>query len=81
MQQVQSNMLLNDPLLQSDATAASDSLILSSGADTQTQAAVTAAGATDPTANWAQILKQDPSLAGVLVKSQLDEGLITMLGQ
>lgn len=117
LQQVQSNLMLNDPLLQSDTTDTSNtidnsllqSLISShqiptttkntvgtadttassqtsanasnSMANSQTQAPAGSAGSTESNANWAQLLKQNPSLASVLVQSQTDQGLIKMVGQ
>ncbi len=112
LQQVESNMLLNDPMFQSDATSANntsnDSFLQSlmtvpqlpsaitgapgaqnpaasanSGsavATTQTQTPATTAGSTDLTANWAQLLKQDPALANVLVQSAMEQGALSMLG-
>lgn len=110
LQQVQSSMLQNDPLFQSDTIGTiSDSLMQSlvslpqiptvatnavdapnaaaspnggnAAASTQTQVPTTAAGSTDLTANWAQLLKQDPALASVLVQSQMEQGMLSMLGQ
>ncbi len=96
LQQVQSNLLLSDPLLQSTTTAtagtASDTLLQSlmslpqtptsatPAAGAQGTAATTATGSSQSNANLAQILQQNPALAGVLVESQMDQGMLSMLG-
>jgi len=115
LQQVQSSMLLNDPLLQQDSTdmngtnsnsllqslmslpqisststkaagtsnAATSSQVTANGDTTagNTQASATAAtSSTDLNANWAQLLKQNPALASVLMESQMEQGVLSMLG-
>ena len=112
LQQIQSSMMLNDPLLQSDTStsgnALGDSLLQSLASLEQTsaatansvapatpapqansasaadnaasQAAASAPAATDPNANWAKLLKQNPALASVLAESQTNQGLISLLG-
>ena len=112
LQQMQSSMLLNDPLLQPDATDTANpisnsllgsltsfpqipaSAVGTAGAtqpspgatngtgkpsSTQTPSTAGANGTADPNANWAQLLKNDPALANVLVQSQLEQGVISML--
>ena len=100
LQQVQSNMMLNDPLLQSDATATGAPLLQSNFAATNNatgnsllqnltsspQVTSSPTQTTQPVAstannlNLAQLLTKDPSLAGALVESQIDQGAIAMLG-
>ena len=114
LQQMQNNMLLNDPLLQSDTSATNgtmnDPLLQSpmalpqlpvpaapavgagsgaalpagsapNGGTATANAQTQAAAATAPGANWAQLLQQDPSLAATFVETQIDQGVISMLGQ
>lgn len=114
LQQMQNNMLLNDPLLQSDTTATNgtmnDPLMQSlmslpqlpvpaanapgsgngaapptgsapNGGATATNAQTRLGAATGLSANWAQLLQQDPSLAATFVETQIDQGVISMLGQ
>jgi hypothetical protein len=116
LQQIQSNMLLNDPLLQPDATdpngtvnnslfqslmsspqiptmaanavgalnaAGTTQVPINAGSaavNMQSPVPATVAGATDPNVNWAQLLKQDPSFASVLVQSEMEQGVLSMLG-
>jgi hypothetical protein len=72
--------LLQDLLSSSQQDAAAASSQNDSAAGGSAAAASTAAtGSTDPNANWAQLLMQDPSLAPVLVQSLIDQGIISNL--
>ncbi|HUY03973.1 MAG TPA: hypothetical protein VMV33_11865 [Rhodocyclaceae bacterium] len=80
LNQVQSAMPFNDPLLQSqspDTSDANNSLFADLIAPGQAAGASTSAGSTN--ADWAQVLQQDPSQAAALVQSQLDQGILNML--
>ena len=112
LQQVQSSMMLNDPLLQSDVTDPtnpfSNSLLggltslpqmftspggtssttlptsvptSGNGATSNTQA-LTSTGATaaaDPSTTLEQLFKKDPALANVLVQTQLEQSVISLM--
>lgn len=90
-QQLHSNTLLNDRLLQSDAAGASagngDPLLQSllpaiqtpAAANAQTQASA-AAGTNGTNPNWAQLIAQDSSLANEFVESQAQQGVLSILG-
>jgi hypothetical protein len=93
LQQVQSNMMLNDPLLQPDTTGTSsgDSFLQSlltlpqstagnSANPAAAQALGAATGTTNLNADWSQLLKQNPALASTLVQSEMAQNVISMLG-
>ena len=100
IQSIQSGMMLNDPLLQTDATGTSDtnsssllqSLLASSqtstsGSNTSTTSSTDAlsqtlatTSTTDP-ATLAALFKKDPSLVNVYVQSQMNQGVLSMLGE
>ena len=100
LQQVQSSMMLNDPLLQqlgaTDTTNStnSDSLLQSllsmsqppaspavvNGATSSVNSGTATTAQTDVNANWSQILQQDPAMASVLVQSQMEQSMLSMLG-
>ncbi len=114
LQQIQNSMMLNDPLLQSDTTSASDpmnssllqslmpssqsSLATANAMSTATAALSTlqsttngsgtagnaqsqvAASTTGSNTNWVQLIQQDPALASAMIQSQMDQGVLSMLG-
>lgn len=106
MQRIQSNMMLNDPLLQSDSSASdgsgNNSLLqqvlggkttsASSNGNSLLQALTGGSAATGTQASQgtgtsalsatqlAQLIQNNPSLAGSLVQSQANQGLLSLLG-
>ena len=80
--QVQSAMMLNDPLLQSAGASVADPSNTMSGAiDASTTGAVanTGSSASDASnASLAQTFKNDPALVSVYVQTQLSQGVLGM---
>jgi len=68
--------LMSLPQIPTTATNA----VGSSNPAASSQTSATTAGSTDLNANWAQLLKQNPALASVLVESQMDQGILPMFG-
>jgi hypothetical protein len=68
--------LMSLPQIPTTATNA----VGSSNPAASSQTSATTAGSTDLNANWAQLLKQNPALASVLVESQMDQGILSMFG-
>lgn len=82
LQQLQNNMR-NNPLWQTDSSDSTQSLFAApstaaTGTST-TQAQALAAIGNGNNTNWAQMLKQNPALAGVMVDSQTAQSMISML--
>jgi hypothetical protein len=79
LSQVQSAMMLNDPLLQSTGIGDSASNMFSSlpgTATTTTDASSSTTAATN--ANLAQTFKNDPTLVSVYVQTKLSQGILNM---
>ena len=87
LNQVESAMQLNDPLLQSSdsgtdsSSAAIDGSLLSSllASGQPTAGTGPASSTPDPNLNWAKILQKDPAMTSAFLANAMDQGLIKML--